>query len=155
MLERAITISSPKYFRYCITLRVSELLLERLQDQGQIGIGWGFELDSIYVPDLIYVSLASSGLQQKNGSLYVNMACATIPTLVVEIVSPGRSIAQLVGKAEKYLMGGVQQVWIIDLPSQTLMILHANRSVEVFKSSMTVTNELFPGQEFVVDRIFT
>jgi hypothetical protein len=58
MLERAITISSPKYFRYCITLRVAELLLECLQDRGQMGIGWGFELDvdSIHVPDLIYVS---------------------------------------------------------------------------------------------------
>jgi Uma2 family endonuclease len=157
ILERAMTISSPQYLRYCITLRVAKILLERLQSQGQIGIGWGFELDvdSTYVPDLIYVSLANSGGRQNNGGFQPNTVCSLLPTLAVEIVNlPSRSLAQLVSKAERYLMAGVQQVWIIDPRSRTLMVLHADRSMQVFQSSMAVTSELFPGQEFVVDRLF-
>jgi Uma2 family endonuclease len=157
-LERAMKVNSLQYLRYCITLRVAKILLERLQSQGQIGIGWGFELDidSTYVPDLIYVSLANSGRRQNNNGFQPNTVCSLLPTLAVEIVNlPSRSLAQLISKAERYLVAGVQQVWIIDPQSQTLMVLHTDRSMEVFKSSMTVINELFPGQEFVVDRLFT
>jgi Uma2 family endonuclease len=148
----AIAKISPQYRRYRITLQLAQILVERLQIKGHIGVKWAFklDLDSLSVPDLIYVSFQRLGM-----SWDTSTACPVIPELVVEIVYAGRTLEQLTNKAQTYLAAGVCQVWIVDLQMHSLKILYPNQVTEIFDGNMTINNELFPDQGFIIKRIFS
>jgi Uma2 family endonuclease len=142
---------SPKYFHSRATGKIFATLDIWSQDQGRVGIEWAFDLDdeTTPVPDLLYVSYA-----RLPSTWNENAACPVAPELTIEIISPGQSLGQLIIKAEKCLQAGVQQVWILDPKFQSLTALSIDRAIQTFINNMVFTDELFPGLEFTVDRLF-
>jgi hypothetical protein len=47
------------------------------------------------------------------------------------------------------------QVWIIDPGVQSLTVLYADRTIATFDGTMAIPDELFPGQGFTVDLLFS
>ncbi len=147
----AIPKISPKYFHSRATGKIFAILDNWCQDQGRIGIEWAFDLDDENTPvqDLLYVSYHRL---PRNWS--ENTACPVVPELAIEIISPGQFLGKLIIKAESYLQAGAEQVWILDPKFQSLTVLSIDRAIQTFINSMVFTDELFPGLEFTVDRLF-
>jgi Uma2 family endonuclease len=147
----AIPKMSPKYFHSRTTGKIFAILDNWSQGRGRVGIEWAFDLDeeTTPVPDLLYVSY-----DRLPSTWNENTACPVSPELAIEIISPGQSLGQLIIKAESYLEGGVQRVWIIDPKFQSLTVLATDRAIQTFLNNIVITDELFPGLEFAVDRLF-
>jgi Uma2 family endonuclease len=43
-----------------------------------------------------------------------------VPELVIEIISPGQTFAELTEKATNYLVAGVERVWVVDSKAQSV-----------------------------------
>lgn len=56
------------------------------------------------VPDLLVI---------RRGAQYVNGDLGEAPALVIEILSPGQTIAELLGKADRFLKAGAPLSWVI------------------------------------------
>lgn len=63
------------------------------------------------------------------------------PDLVVEVVSPGDSAAEVLDKVEMYLKAGVRLVWVVDPRARTVAVHTPDRSVRL----LTVGDELDGG----------
>jgi Uma2 family endonuclease len=147
----AIAKMSPKYFHSRTTGKTFAILDHWCQERGRVGIEWAFDLDeeTAPVPDLLYISYDRLPITWSE-----NTACPVSPELAIEIISPGQSLGQMIIKAESYLQGGVQQVWIIDPKFQSLTVLSIDRAIQTLIDSMIFTDEIFTGLEFTVDQLF-
>jgi Uma2 family endonuclease len=147
----AIPKMSPKYFHSRVTLRLSRILEDCLGTNGRVGVEWAFDLaeDSTPVPDLIYVSFKRLPIEWNE-----NLACPVPPNLVVEIISPRQSFGQMAAKAQDYLLAGVQQVWIIDPPVQSLTILYPDQAPKTFLDKAILPADFLPGKTVNVDQLF-
>ena len=60
------------------------------------------------------------------------------PLCAIEIISPSQSIQELADKAQQYLDAGVQSVWLVIPPIQTVVVYQKDGSYESFsKASFT------------------
>jgi Uma2 family endonuclease len=88
----------------------------------QHALGYVFGADAGYdiapgytpVPDVSFISRARSP-QFPQGN-------ATVPDLVVEVISPSETPRAITTKTERYLQAGVQQVWNIYPPERVIEI---------------------------------
>ncbi len=75
----------------------------------------------IRLPDVAFVARARfPGGKRPRGAI-----CDVVPNLVVEILSPGNTPAEMRGKLAEYFRAGVELVWLVD---------HRRRTCEVFTS---------------------
>jgi Uma2 family endonuclease len=77
------------------------------------------------------------------------------PDLVVEIISPGQSIARLMEKLQFYLRHGVRMVWLIDPAERTVLALQPDQDSRLLMTGDTLDGgDVLPGFRVAVDDIF-
>jgi Uma2 family endonuclease len=87
----------------------------------------------------------------KPSKSYENLA----PDLVVEVVSPNDTVAELEEKIEEYLSAGVQLIWIVNPSTETVRVHRADKSVTVLRESDRLGGEdILPGFDCAVMDIF-
>ncbi len=79
-----------------------------------------------------------------------------VPNLAIEVISEGNSQKEMDDKLEEYFERGVEEVWYVYPPTQTICIFNRrDQSVTVDASSIFAVSRLFPDLRFSVAEIFT
>ena len=77
------------------------------------------------------------------------------PVLAVEILSPSDTQENIVEKVDNYLSAGTALVWLIDPHFRTVTVYRADRTIETFDHTRTLTVELqLPGFAVPVPKLF-
>jgi Uma2 family endonuclease len=130
--------------------------LERSDPQGY----WGVELDIPTIPfygrrpDFAYYSAADAarGLDLEHDRVM------SVPTLVVEVVSPEDRNRDTVTKRSEYAQAGIAHYWILDPGTRKALTLELRRDrYEVtgeFSGEQILITNLFPGLEIPLFRLF-
>jgi Uma2 family endonuclease len=78
------------------------------------------------------------------------------PDLVVEVVSPSQSIAELLEKAQEFLAAGTRLVWVLDPEQQCVLVRTQIERVRVRKTTDTLDGgDVLPGFAARVAELFS
>jgi Uma2 family endonuclease len=106
--------------------------------------------DTVRAPDVAFVAqerIPPTGVPRG----YWELA----PDLVVEVVSPNDSAAEVQDKIEEWLNAGVRRVWVVYPDTQTIQIYHSLKEVTVLKPGDKLDGEdVLPGFSCAVKEIF-
>lgn len=106
--------------------------------------------DTVRAPDIAFVAQARippTGIPRG----YWEIA----PDLVVEVVSPNDSAADVQDKIEEWLNAGVRRVWVVYPDTQTIHIYRSLKDVNVLKPGDRLDGEdVLPGFSCTVEEIF-
>jgi Uma2 family endonuclease len=145
---------SPKRFHSRLTLALSLLLTQWGDNHGEVGIEWAVTLTRngkswVPVPDLLYIS--NSRLPNNN---ITDEACPIPPDLVIEIISPDQTFAEMTEKATDYLQAGVFRVWVVDTKAKAITIFYPDAPPQTKRGSDTLADSLFEGLQITPEQIF-
>jgi Uma2 family endonuclease len=106
--------------------------------------------DTVRAPDIAFVAkerVPPAGVPRG----YWELA----PDLVVEVVSPNDSAADVQDKIEEWLNAGVRRVWVVYPDTQTIHIYRSLKEVNVLKPGDRLDGEdVLPGFSCTVEEIF-
>jgi Uma2 family endonuclease len=66
------------------------------------------------------------------------------PLLVVEVISPAQTLAEIALKAQTYRNAGVEEVWVVDARSRSVQVWTA-QSMTTLDETQALTSPLLPG----------
>jgi Uma2 family endonuclease len=109
--------------------------------RGSVGILLWVDPDRVVGADAAFICSASLPARRTpEGYL------ATLPDLVVEVVSRNDTAPQVQRKVEDYLTAGVRIVWVADPRQRTVAVHRRGQPVQVLRENDTLTvEELIPG----------
>jgi Uma2 family endonuclease len=106
--------------------------------------------DTVRAPDVAFVAqerIPPTGVPRG----YWELA----PDLVVEVVSPNDSAAEVQDKIEEWLNAGVRRVWVVYPDTQTIHVYRSLKEVTVLKPGDKLDGEdVLPGFSHSVEEIF-
>ena len=151
---QAIPKMSPKFFHAKLTFILCNLIKQWCLDKGEVWSEWSIILtrngrDWVPTPGLLYVSH-----QRLPNNWNANEACPVPPELVIEIISPGQSFAQMVSKARDYLDAGVLRVWVVDIEARSIAVFYPDAAPNTYVGDEIITDQLFDGLGFTVEAVF-
>jgi len=77
------------------------------------------------------------------------------PTIAVEVNSPSDAASDVIAKARWWIDRGVEQVWVVDAPSQTVTVYLPGGEARVYGHDDTLdAGETLPGFELPLARLF-
>ena len=114
----------------------------------------GRKPDMVLAPDVSFVAndrIPAGGLPN-DGFIPV------VPTLAVEVVSPGDLDSEIAAKVDDYLAAGVERIWIVRPKQQTVTVYHAGGSSHVVGAGGALTSDdagfTVAGFELTLDELF-
>ncbi len=121
---------------------------------------WGSEIDIPTLPfhgrrpDFVYFNAEATAL-----GIDLERNCVlSVPTLVVEVISPGDEARDEVVKRKEYARAGIPHYWLLNPVRKTAVTLRLvdGDYVEVarFRSPESLTSPLFPGFSIPLARLF-
>ncbi len=155
--EKPMTVRNRFHSR--VMVQVAYLLNHWLQQQpaprgsvlgGEVGCRLRRTPDSTVGVDVIYLTAAQLAEQHDETTLIDGP-----PTLVVEILSPNDTQAEINDKIDEYLAAGVPLIWVID-PRRRFVIVHRpNADEQLVAASQELSGEPhLPGFHVPVARLF-
>ncbi|MBI3970851.1 MAG: Uma2 family endonuclease [Chloroflexi bacterium] len=153
-----ITMAPPGYGHGSTASQIAYLLRRGLEDLaigGEVVVEAGFQLaadpDTVRGPDVAYVS-AERLLAPADRAGYFPGA----PDIVVEIVSPNDTAAEVLEKVQEYLPAGSRLVWVVESRTRTVTVYRPDGSAQVLRETDTLTGEdVLPGLSVPVRNIFS
>lgn len=123
-------------------------------DLGEVIFEVGFKLatdpDTVRAPDVAFIARDRTEMFPSLEGYWPGA-----PDLVVEVVSPGDSAAELREKVAEYLEAGSRLVWVLYPKTKTIAVYRANGTVEERMVGQTLDGEdVVPGFSLPVERIF-
>lgn len=76
------------------------------------------------------------------------------PDLAIEVRSPSETFASLVRKADEYLAGGAEMVWIVDPDRRRVHTVEAGKEPTLIEGATVSGGRLLPGFELSLARLF-
>jgi Uma2 family endonuclease len=145
---------SPKRFHSRLTGTLCIFLTQWGGNYGEVGIEWAVSLTRngkswVPVPDLLYISY--SRLPDDN---ITDEACPIPPDLVIEIISPDQTFAEMTEKATDYLKAGVLRVWVVDTKAKAITIFYPDGPPQTKRGSDSLADSLFEGLQITPEQIF-
>jgi len=158
LVEGEIVRMSPPGFAHAIvSQRVSLLLLEfvELKRIGQVviaeaGFLIGRNPDTVMAPDGAYVR------QERINAIGLTAAYfPEAPAMVFEVVSPNDRVSEIGRKMRRWIEGGVELAWVIDLAARTVMVYQAVDDIQVLTEKDSLTGgSVLPGFQCRVADLF-
>lgn len=103
------------------------------------------------VPDVAFVSWD----QIPAGPLTEEALAAVVPDLVVEVLSPSNTKAEMARKRREYFEAGVRLVWQVELPTRTVAVYTAPEHSTILETTMSLDGgDVLPGFRVAVADIF-
>lgn len=106
--------------------------------------------DTVRAPDVAFVAqehIPPTGVPRG----YWELA----PDLVVEVVSPNDSAADVQDKIEEWLNSGVRSVWVVYPDTQTIHVYCSLKQIRILKQGDTLDGgDVLPGFSCVVEKVF-
>ena len=116
----------------------------------EVGVVLARNPDTVFCPDAVFI--ANAKLPERDSP---EGYLETIPDLVVEVRSKNDSNAELVRKAEKYLMAGVGMVWVADPETKSITLHRPGGAPRMYQASETLElDEPIPGFRLKVASVF-
>ncbi len=117
---------------------------------GEVGIFTQRNPDRVRAADLLFISNERYA-RRSSASGYLDVA----PELVVEILSPGDSLMEMMQKPREYFAVGVLLVWVVDPGALTVYVYRSVTDVREFRETDRLTgDELLPGLDVPVATLF-
>ncbi|MCZ2109207.1 MAG: Uma2 family endonuclease, partial [Dehalococcoidia bacterium] len=69
----------------------------------------------------------------------------SVPTLAIEVRSPGQTMGELREKCRFFRRNGVQVAWLADLESRTVEVFEEERDAEALTAPAVLTSLALPG----------
>ncbi|WP_293350419.1 MULTISPECIES: Uma2 family endonuclease [unclassified Microcoleus] len=150
----AVPKVSPKFFHSSLQGALCRLIRVWCKSRGRVLPEWAILLkrhgkDWVPVPDLTYISYERLPKNWRR-----NEACPAIPELVIEIISPDRTMQEFEEKAKDYLAAGVTRVWVVDPEAILIRSFFSDGSNQIYTDNTLIVDELLPGLELTTRQIF-
>jgi Uma2 family endonuclease len=78
-------------------------------------------------------------------------ACPIAPELVIEIISPGQTFAEMTEKATDYLQAGVLRVWVVDAKAKAITVFYPDAPPQTKRGNDTLADSLLVVCQFYFD----
>jgi Uma2 family endonuclease len=141
-----IPIPRRPHERFKIQQQLRERLVSAVGSAGKVGTEWGFRVneDNYFVADVAYLS--------KSRWDAIDRYLTGAPELVVEVLSPSNSAAEMADKEFLCLENGCREFWLIDPKRQTVRVSTPDGLARTYKTGQRVP--LMFGGELAVSDIF-
>ena len=116
---------------------------------GEVGIYTRRNPDTTRAADVLYIS--NERYSQRSSSAFLDVS----PAIIVEILSPGDSMPEVLQKLREYFAIGVVLVWLIDPTSKTVLVYRSLTNVRELTVNDELTGEdVLPGFVMKVAELF-
>ncbi|MCL6509122.1 MAG: Uma2 family endonuclease [Anaerolineae bacterium] len=116
---------------------------------GEVGIYTRRNPDTTRAADVLYIS--NERYSQRSSSAFLDVS----PEIIVEILSPGDSMPEVLQKLREYFAIGVVLVWLIDPTSKTVLVYRSLTNVRELTVNDELTGEdVLPGFVVKVAELF-
>ncbi len=117
---------------------------------GEVGIYTHRNPDTVRAADVLFIS-SERYARRKSKTGFLDVA----PDLVVEILSPGDSFAEVMRKIREYFACGVRLIWIVDPAARTVTAYRSLTDVREFGEDDDLPgDDVLPGFSLRVSRLF-
>jgi Uma2 family endonuclease len=148
--------ASPVQGRYAARLAAALLIYVEEQDMGEVYVAEpGFRLQSspdetVRVPDVAFVRKERIPSADQQAGFW-DLA----PDLVVEIISPSETAADIQAKVADYLAAGTRLVWLVYPRTQTIVAYQQGGQIRQYSAGESLDGaEAVPGFTYEVERLF-
>ena len=90
------------------------------------------------VPDIAIYSKKNQKV--KFDALNDQISTAEVPLCVVEILSPTQSLSELINKAKRYFINGIQSYWLVLPETRTIYVFSSINEYETFTKNEILTD---------------
>jgi Uma2 family endonuclease len=144
-----IDVPPPVHKHYRIQLRIRDLLAPQASNSGIVGIEFGFRPHPDYeyrIADVVFISLVR--WKAIKDSSYLEGA----PDLVIEVLSPSNTAAEMLDKEQICLENGCQEFWVVDARHHQVKVSTREGRTATYKAGQLIP--LFFGGSISIDEIF-
>jgi len=145
-----VTLPRPKAWHGKLQMKLTQLLQPAATGRGYVVMELPFRAVSEY--DLRAADVAFISKARWDEVNYGHLPGA--PEIVIEIVSPSNTKAQIREYAALCLLNGCQEFWVIDHKSKKITVTEKNGRSVVYWAGMAVPLTVIGGVELALDLIF-
>jgi Uma2 family endonuclease len=146
-----VQVTRPKYKHYRIQNRLQELLRVAAPAGSFIGIEFAFRAVPEYdlrVADVAFISAERVACIDPEDNLH------GAPDLVIEILSPSNTAAEIYEKEKLCLEHGCQEFWVVDLDLRQVKVSTPDGLTRTYRSGQDIPLPLFGAATLAVDAVF-
>jgi len=146
-----VQMTRPAFGHVRVQHRIQRLLAEAAGDPDTVYVEAPFRPLPEYelrVADVAYAP------QERWNSISSNGYLPGAPDLVVEVLSPSNTAAEMLEKEQICLENGCREFWIVDLDRHQIKISTRDGRTATYKAGTTVPLFFSPGRTLAVDAVF-
>lgn len=143
-------VPPPIHEHHLIQRRLMRMLENAAGDAGEVSMEFGFRPHTEYeyrIADVVFLSNDRWNSIPRKGIL------SGSPELVIEVLSPSNTAAEMRDKRKLCLETGCLEFWIVDIDLREVEVSATNGHTITYKSSQQIP--LFFGGQIIVDEIFS
>jgi Uma2 family endonuclease len=140
---QVVTLTRPKIGHTKLQYRLVELLSPRAQHLGIVAPEFPFRALPEYdlrVADVAFVSRKRWEAADDDDNLH------GAPELVVEVLSPSNTKAEIQEKAALYLSTGCEEFWVVDPKRRTVSVTRRDGETTLYQGGDRISIKLFGGE---------
>jgi len=145
-----VKVAPPKILHSRVQWQLRRLLERTVGDAGIVTIEIGFrplpELE-YRIADIAFITKA----RWENAKDYLFGA----PEMVIEVLSPSNTAAEMLDKERLYLENGCQEFWLVDIERRQVKVSTPDGHTITYRAGQEIPLALLDGSRLPVDAIFT
>ena len=145
-----ITLAPPKHDHYLLQYRLRNLL-ENASSAGVASTEMGFRPrpdHEFWFADVAWIRRERWDQIPRNGNI------EGAPDLVVEVLSPSNTAAEMLDKEQTCLENGAGEFWVVDIDRLQVKVSTPDGHTITYKSGQQIPLFFAPGSHLAVDAIF-
>jgi len=145
------TLAPPIHKHYRVQRRLRRLLEEAAGDAGEVDIEMAFRALPEHEYRVADVALVSKDRWEQipdEGSL------SGAPELVIEVLSPSNTAAEMIDKRTLCLENGSREFWVVEIDHRQVEVSTPDRLTVTYKSGQQIPLFFAAGAQITVDAIF-
>ena len=146
-----VPVTRPKFKHFRIQKQLEKLLEARAGDRGVVAMEFAFRPlpeHELWVADVAYVS------QERWETIDCEDNLAGAPELVIEVLSPSNTAAEIYDKEKLCLENGAKEFWVVDPDRRQVKVSTPDGRTLTYVSSQEIPLPLFGGPRVAVDALF-
>jgi Uma2 family endonuclease len=146
-----VALPPAKSKHYFLQLRIQALLQQALAPMGMAGVEFPFRpLPEVefWRADVAFCSSAKLSTIDPESNLEGS------PDLVVEVLSPSNTAAEMADRERTCFAGGALEFWTVDPDQRVVRVTRRNRTFQDYRPGESISLEAFGGASFDVQSIF-
>ncbi|MGA3210123.1 MAG: Uma2 family endonuclease [Terriglobales bacterium] len=146
-----VAVTRPKFKHYLLQDRLREQLRALAPPGGFVGYEFAFRPLTEYelrVADVAYVNPERAAHMDPEDNL------RGAPDMVIEILSPSKTVAEMYDKEKLCLENGSSEFWVADLDRHQVKVSTPDGRTVTYTSGQAIPLPLFGGRQLSVDVVF-